>query len=99
MEGEAKCLPMIPHFIIFPYDPTFYNFFPMIPLFISASISRAEELWLDQNSSQLRLRELLLHDDGNGELVFLHQSHPIRQLLQSYIEEKPRTLGNNVIFC
>ena len=76
MEGEAKCLPMIPHFIIFPYDPTFYNFFPMIPLFIRASISRAEELWLDQNSSQLRLRELLLHDDGNGELVFLH--HPTR---------------------
>ena len=70
MEGEAKCLPIIPHFIIFPYDPTFYNFFPMIPLFIRASISRAEELWLDQNSSQLRLRELLLHDDGNGELVF-----------------------------
>ena len=59
-----------------PYDPTFYNFFPMIPFFINGSISRAEELWLDQNLSQLRLRELLLHDDGNGELVFLH--HPTR---------------------
>ena len=70
----------------------------MIPLFIKALISLAGELWLDQNLSQLRLRELLLHDDGNGELVFLH--HPtIKQLLQSYIEEKPRPLGNNVILC
>ena len=58
------------------YDPTLYTFFPMIPLLKNASISRAAELWLDQNSSQLRLRELLLHDDGNGELVFLH--HPTR---------------------
>ena len=68
-----------------PYDPSLYNFFPMIPLFINASISRAEALWLDQNLSQLRLRELLLHDDGNGEeLVFLHDSlrfNPRRQLL------------------